>query len=135
LKKKLHTLFFSLLVLVYITTNIGVCVYYHYCGGELEKVSALVKVKSCCDGVDENSGSDCCKNESRHISLKLEFNTAKASQPDFAVPFSPLFSVLSPGIPSLQKDQNPAFSFASYAQQRPPNALDTVLTRTGVFRI
>jgi hypothetical protein len=45
---------------------LGIPVYFHYCGGELEKVDFVTKGKSCCDdqesdAPEENDG--CCKDE------------------------------------------------------------------------
>jgi len=45
---------------------LGIPVYFHYCGGELEKVDFVTKGSSCCDDQEsdvpeENDG--CCKDE------------------------------------------------------------------------
>ncbi len=42
--------------------HIGVPVFKHYCGGELESISVFVKHASCC-GEEEDEPSDCCKDE------------------------------------------------------------------------
>lgn len=132
MRKKLHTLFFSLLVLVYITSSIGVSVYLHYCGGELEKISA-VKVKSCCGGMDEKNDSDCCKNESRHLSLKYEFSAAKSLQPVFTMPAQDLFVALQPFKAFVQLPSSA--SFLSHASAHPPDPIGLAMVQTSVFRI
>ncbi len=53
-------------------TTIGVCVIAHYCDGELEKVSLFSKPTSCCDGEDTET-DDCCKNDSKHVSMQSNF--------------------------------------------------------------
>lgn len=53
-------------VMFYLVTVIGIPVYYHYCGGELEGVSYVLKSNSCCGEEDDDSDkakSDCCKDE------------------------------------------------------------------------
>jgi hypothetical protein len=59
-------------VSIYLVNNIGLPVYYHYCGGELESVSALFKAGGCCGEAGEDQDSDCCKNETKIISQKSE---------------------------------------------------------------
>lgn len=132
-RKKLHTFFFSLLVLAYITSNIGVFVYYHYCGGELEKISA-VKVRSCCGGMDGKDGdNDCCKNESRHLSLKPEFSPAKSLQPSFSLPVQDLFTLVSfhTAFSQLHVSTAPLF----YVDAHPPDPIGMAMVQTSVFRI
>lgn len=132
-RKKLHTFFFSLLVLAYITSNTGVFIYYHYCGGELEKISA-VKVKSCCGGMDEkDGGNDCCKNESRHLSLKPEFSPAKSMQPNFSLPAQDLFTLLNFSNTVSQWPVSTKTLF--YAEAHPPGPIGLTMVQTSVFRI
>jgi hypothetical protein len=51
---------------VYTLSVLGIPVYFHYCGGELEKVDFITQSSSCCgdeesDIPEENNG--CCKDE------------------------------------------------------------------------
>jgi hypothetical protein len=62
---------FGLVVAIYLVSNIGIPVYYHYCGGELESVNALFKTSSCCSN-DEDESSDCCQNETKVLAQKSE---------------------------------------------------------------
>jgi hypothetical protein len=68
-----HTLkyLFALVVTIYLASNTGIPVYYHYCGGELESVSTLFKSSSCC-GDDEDEDSGCCQNETKVFAQKSE---------------------------------------------------------------
>jgi hypothetical protein len=60
-------------------------VYYHYCGGELESVSALFKSDGCCGDEEEEEDNDCCKNETKVITQLsesfLKFNDYKINLP------------------------------------------------------
>lgn len=69
--KKAFKFLFALIAGVYLMNSVGVPVYYHYCGGELESVSAVFKPDACCDGMEEEEDSDCCKNE---VKVIAQFN-------------------------------------------------------------
>ncbi len=64
--KSFKKYFFLLVASVYTLSVLGIPVYFHYCGGELEKVDFVTKGSSCCDDEEsdlpeENDG--CCKDE------------------------------------------------------------------------
>lgn len=63
------------LVFIYLVTVIGIPVYIHYCGGELERINYMVKGDSCCGDEDEgcNDESDCCKDENLVLKSSLDF--------------------------------------------------------------
>ncbi len=64
--KNIKKYLFSLLVLTYFVPTIGIPIFLHYCGGELEKINYLVNTRACCDGEDEEQAeatNGCCKNE------------------------------------------------------------------------
>ena len=76
---------FGIAVAAYIVMTVGIPVYLHYCGGELEEVSYLTKADSCCGGEDDHSKENdggCCEDEglllksNTDFTLK-EFNTYK----------------------------------------------------------
>jgi len=58
-----------------VLSTVGVSVFSHYCGGELEKVTLFSKTKSCCGGEEEAemTDDDCCKNELVHVSFQKDF--------------------------------------------------------------
>jgi len=76
---------------------LGIPVYFHYCGGELEKVDFVTKGSSCCDDQEsdvpeENDG--CCKDET----LVLQSATDALVKKDERVvkqSFSLLYAVIS----------------------------------------
>lgn len=51
-----------MLVVFYLLVTAGVPVYLHYCGGELETVSCLVKKNGCC-GEASDERMDCCMDQ------------------------------------------------------------------------
>jgi hypothetical protein len=81
------------MVCVYVTTAIGVPVYMHYCGGELEKVTFLVKTNSCCGEEEEDMDSDCCANENTVARYAPDFTTKKVVDSNFQIADLNLFAV------------------------------------------
>jgi hypothetical protein len=82
---------FTLIVGIYLLNSIGIPVYYHYCGGELEKVTALFKTNTCCDGEEEENDSDCCQNVEKillqhHESRLAEKNVFANNDEAFVTP-------------------------------------------------
>lgn len=75
--RNLSRYFFGLLVTVYVVTVVGMPVYLHYCGGQVEEVSYLVESNGCCG--DEEPDNDCCRNEER-VLLNNEDFTLKQFQ-------------------------------------------------------
>jgi hypothetical protein len=69
--KKAFKFLFALVTSIYLVNSVGVPIYYHYCGGELESVSAVFKPDACCEGMEEEEDSDCCKNE---VKVIAQFN-------------------------------------------------------------
>lgn len=76
---------FSLLVIIYLITTIGIPVYSHYCGGALESVSYLVTEDNCCDD-EEPVDNDCCKDEITNIHLTPEFTVKKIATENTITP-------------------------------------------------
>ncbi len=87
--------FFGLAVFSYLITVVGIPVYFHYCGGELEKISYLIKTKGCCDDEgSEESSNDCCKDEGFVLKNCTDFSinsfSYKLSKPAFNLIFHSL---------------------------------------------
>jgi hypothetical protein len=83
------------MVAVYLVTAIGVPVYMHYCGGELEKISYLIKSKGCC-GSEEDEGqgmSDCCKDENAIARYSPDFTVKKVVDSSFNIADFNLFTI------------------------------------------
>ncbi len=75
MKKNFSKIFIAFVVIIYVLSTVGVSVFSHYCGGELEKVTLFSKTKSCCGGEEEAEMTDdgCCKNELVHVSFQKDF--------------------------------------------------------------
>jgi hypothetical protein len=57
-----------------VVTAVGVPVYYHYCGGELEEVNYVLKGNSCCGGEDtQEEDNGCCKDENYILKSDTDF--------------------------------------------------------------
>jgi hypothetical protein len=54
---------FSFLVATYLVTIVGIPVYFHYCGGDLENIYYVIKGNSCCGEEESEMNSDCCHDE------------------------------------------------------------------------
>jgi hypothetical protein len=80
---------FALLVSVYMLTVVGMPVYLHYCGGEVEDVSYLIETNGCCE--DEEPNDDCCRNEGLVLQNAVDFTvktfSADMHQPEMVVSF------------------------------------------------
>ncbi len=67
---------FGLVVSAYIVMTVGIPVYLHYCGGELEEISYLLKADSCCGGEDDHSDEGdggCCEDEGLFLKSTTDF--------------------------------------------------------------
>ena len=121
------------MVVVYVTTAIGIPVYKHYCGGELEKVSFLVKSTSCCGGEDEEDmDADCCSDENDVARCSPDFTIKKAIDSDFLISDFNLFAI-APLLFDF-KMETVSISVSKYFFP-PPDLLQSKLIRTTFLRI
>lgn len=123
---------FGLEVIAYLFSVIGVPVYLHYCGGELEKVNFMVKATSCCGEEDESEDAgDCCKDEGAYVQNTTDF-TLKQLTYWFAQLPSGLFTQLF-----LFPETGQAATALAVAPSvhPPPNLLTQQLVSTSVLRI
>lgn len=121
------------MVMVYLTTAIGIPVYMHYCGGELEKVSYLVKTKGCC-GSENDAGMDggCCQDESVVARCAPDFTFTKNVSSDFQISNFNLFVV---NIPFFDSKIEPVSMITSKYFFPPPDLLHSNIIRTTFLRI
>jgi len=78
-KKSFNKLLFGLIVVSYVITTLGIPVYLHYCGGELEEVNFVLKGSSCCGDEVPPEDSDCCKDEGLVLKSNLDFTLKEFS--------------------------------------------------------
>ncbi len=112
----------------------GIPVFLHYCGGELEKVNYVVKGTGCC-GDDENEAdnSGCCKDEKLVITNTTDFTIKQINNYDLVKTFCDLFYTALPFSEKTIKAPtafNRDFSFES-----PPKLQNTLVISTSVLRI
>ncbi len=102
---------FGLIVTAYVITVIGIPVYFHYCGGELEKIDYVMKSSGCCGDEDEDEGNGCCSDEGKLLvnnqdfTIKHNERLAAANSISDVTLFTPpyIFSILSAPSVSTQK--------------------------------
>lgn len=123
-----------MLVVVFVIANIGFPVYLHYCGGELEKVSAFVKEKNCC-GTEEDEDDGCCKNEKSHVSFKSEFDVIVKSDFDYHPLLLQLFFNPMNSYSFVVTCLNNISSHALQAIPWPPGYWGITIVKATVFRI
>jgi hypothetical protein len=110
---------------------IGIPVYLHYCGGELENINYVMKGTSCC-GEDESSATDgCCKDENLILKSTTDFTLRAFAQHDFTNACCLLFTVPFPFTMSgvLRGDITVAKVFP------PPRLRHNLLMSVSVLRI
>jgi hypothetical protein len=125
---------FCLIVTAYVVSAIGVPVYLHYCQGELEQVSYLVKGNSCCGESDGNAmQNDCCKDENIIIKHNPNFTFNQSNNAYFQKSVCNLF-YFSFSVLKINFQHNyflPSISFES-----PPTKIqNTLIISTSVLRI
>jgi hypothetical protein len=120
------------MVCVYVTTAIGIPVYMHYCGGELEKVSFLIEAPGCCEGEDAGEADDCCDNENTVARYSPDFTVKKVVDSDFHIADLNLFGVVAS---IFEFKIGPASVLVSNYFFPPPDLLHSNIIRTTFLRI
>jgi hypothetical protein len=134
LKNKFSKIFISLVAIIYVMSTIGVCIFSHYCGGELEKVTVFSKTKSCCGEEEEADVEEgCCKNESVHLAFQKDF-TFQTLAKDLKAPVNQLFIIVS-SINHLIDPQTEYALFCNYKKIHPPDLVQQELVSCSVMRI
>lgn len=123
-----------MVVLIYVMSTVGVSVFSHYCGGELEKVTLFSKTKSCCGEEDEADMEEgCCKNESVHLAFQKDFTFYTVAK-NIKAPVNQLF-ILSSSINHLTALNLVNRSFFHYKKVHPPDLVQQDLISCSVIRI
>lgn len=115
---------------------IGIPVYFHYCGGELEKINYVMKGDSFCDGEEDDSGpqgNGCCKDESLVLKNNADFTLKHSDNYNLVKLFSQLFYV---NLPFSQVMFQECLLLTSINREFPPPKLQNDLViSTSVLRI
>jgi hypothetical protein len=130
LKELLHKYLFGALVAAYVITSVGIPVYFHYCGGELQKIDYVIKASGCCDGEEEQT-SDCCQNEQKYLSNHPDFTLKNPDQLDVIKIFVQLCAITVNFKPITE---NTLASFSHLQYLRPPTEARAAISIT-VLRI
>ncbi|MEI6020111.1 MAG: hypothetical protein WCR21_03205 [Bacteroidota bacterium] len=108
-------------------------VYLHYCGGQLEEISYLVKANNCCSGDDDDATSDCCHNEHFYLHNGSNFSF-KVIHVDFTKVFSQVLNLvhIEKGIDFLQEQNLSSFIKKQFP---PPKLCQKALINCAFLRI
>jgi hypothetical protein len=113
------------LVILLLTTTMGVTFYKHYCGQNLESVSINSLPKSCCDGP-----CNCCHNESFSVKIHDDYSvtafTFDFHQVELAVPV--ICQLLIADLPVQPKMVEPKYDL-------PPPPIQTILSSLQTYRL
>ena len=116
---------------------IGIPVYLHYCGGELEDVSYVIKKISCCGSEEEEDDSmamnGCCQDQNLVLRLSTDFSFKKVNDNIFVKAITDLFFVSLP----FNKIDLPIYSTAVNIKKEfpPPKLQNDLLISTSVLII
>lgn len=117
-------------------TVIGIPVYYHYCGGELEEISYVLKSNSCCgeeEDESEQASNDCCKDENRILKSNIDFTIKSQDDYTLVKTFSQVFYISLPF--TTTNDHSSASLLSVYAKHPPANLQHSLVISTSVLRI
>lgn len=121
------------MVVVYFTTAIGIPVYIHYCGGELEQVSFLMKSNKCCGEDEEDMDDGCCANENTFARYAPDFTAKKINTgADIKVP---AIDLIFTAIFKTEFDISKGFVIVTEFIFPPPKLLQSDIIKTSVLRI
>jgi hypothetical protein len=123
---------FGLVVSVYTISVIGIPVYFHYCGGELEEVNYVVKGSSCCGDQEDNEDNGCCKDEGLVLQSSTDFTIKEIHNFDFVKTFCELHYVSLPfSIDFISEESIPTLNLI----HSPPKLQINEVISTTVLRI
>lgn len=126
---------FASLVVVYVITAVGIPVYFHYCGGELEKINYVLKSDGCCgDDEDSADANDCCKDENYVLKSNADFTFQKFGDHSFVTAVSDLIFTHVFYFPSTTVNTISSNHLA-YLEAGPPRNQNELIIQTTVIRI
>lgn len=126
---------FGLVVTAYVVSAIGIPVFLHYCGGEIENVNFVVKGSTACCGQEEDSqpvDDGCCKDEKLVIKNTIDF-TLKQINNDLVKSSCQLFYVSSSFFEENLKTPQKLNTISIEAP--PPKLQASLIISTSVLRI
>jgi hypothetical protein len=135
LKKNFSKIFIAFVAIIYVLSTVGVSVFSHYCGGELEKVTLFSKAKSCCGDEEDTAMEDdgCCKDEIVHVSFQKDF-TFYTLVKSIKAPVNELF-IIQPDFKLVFFKTHIADFLSIDEKVHPPNLVQHDLVSCSVIRI
>lgn len=135
MKKHLAKIFISFVAIIYVLSTVGVSVFSHYCGGELEKVTLFSKTKSCCGDEEEVDMEDdgCCKDEIVHVAFQKDF-TFYTLVKSIKAPVKELF-IIQPDFNLVFYKTHIADFLSIDEKVHPPNLVQHDIVSCSVMRI
>ena len=125
---------FALLVLTYLVTAAGIPIYLHYCGGELEEVSYVVKTNDCCgDAAGQDGDNGCCRDKDVMLVNDEDF-IVKHSDLDLTQTFSHHLFFILPWCSERQVVPGNV-PVRQFSEGRPPALVQTLIVNNSVLRI
>ena len=105
----------------------------HYCGGELETVSFVVKSNSCCGEEEEDMDECCCANENTFARYAPDFTAQKINTgSDLQLPSVDLFFLV---LFHVDFSASHFQTIIADYKSPPPKLLQSDIVKTSVLRI
>ncbi|MDO8998983.1 MAG: hypothetical protein Q7W45_04385 [Bacteroidota bacterium] len=126
---------FGLIVTSYVISSVGIPIYLHYCGGELENINYVIKGSTCC-GEEEDSemmNDDCCKDENLIVKNSPDFTLKQLNNYTLVKSFCQVFYTAAPFFEYNFKS-NSDFNLQSI-EAPPPKLQASLVISTSVLRI
>lgn len=126
-----------MVVTAYVISAIGIPVFLHYCGGELEKINYVVKSTSCCGGEEDDSepmDDGCCKDENMVLKSNPDFTLKQNTTSNLVKTFCDLFYLDLPFSVNTFTKQSYLNNLASL-EAPPPKVQNTLVISSSVLRI
>lgn len=124
------------MVTAYVISAVGIPVFLHYCGGELEKINYVMKSTSCCGGEEDDSepmDDGCCKDENMVIKNNPDFTLKQNTTSHLVKTFCALFYLHLP-FSNTTFTIHPVLNLASL-EAPPPKVQNTLVISSSVLRI
>ncbi|MBS1652253.1 MAG: hypothetical protein JSU07_09610 [Bacteroidetes bacterium] len=137
MKFTFYKIFFTVLFGIYFFASIGVNVITHYCDGKAENATLYSETTSCCsetESTEDTNNNDCCKNESKFLSLQNEFTHTKNINSSKLFWTQLYLIIVAPHNHSLTENLV-TVSYIINSKFRPPNLIQPNLIAQSVMRI
>ncbi len=125
-----------MVVTAYVISAVGIPVFLHYCGGELEKINYVMKSTSCCGGEEDDSepmDDSCCKDENMVLKNAPDFTLKQNNTLGLVKTFCDLFYLDLPF--SDKQFITQCYLNLASIEAPPPKLQNTLVISSSVLRI